>query len=240
MNIGQHIHILKVPMGPDHYIHPVVIEDPDGLTLVDTGMLGEASFLEEAMTKAGLDLSRLKRILITHQDIDHIGNVTVLADQFPEVEIFVHRDDVAAVTGLEPSIKFTPERISKMPQPMQDTANQFISKLSHLHIARVLEDGDRLPYGGGLEVIHTPGHTPGHISLYFPSQRLVLAADAMRVIDGELVGPAEALTPDMNLAIESLTKLAALPVEQILCYHGGLYSREPQARIAALAGQASE
>ncbi|MNI87666.1 putative metallo-hydrolase YflN [compost metagenome] len=97
-----------------------------------------------------------------------------------------------------------------------------------------LQDGQRLPWAGGIEIIHTPGHTPGHICLYLPDQELLLAADELRVLEGQLAGPWDAATPDMPLALRSLRKLKDLPVRSILCYHGGLFEGSPQPLIDSL------
>ena len=106
------------------------------------------------------------------------------------------------------------------------------------NVDRLVVDGELLPLQGGTRVIHTPGHTPGHICLFVEQENLLLAADALRVVGGSLVGPAEAVTPDMPEALRSLRKLAELPVKRVLCYHGGLYEgADIPGRIAELAEQ---
>lgn len=64
-------------------IYPVLLKDEDGLTLIDTGMLGQFEPLRKAISVVGEDISRVKRIILTHQDIDHIGNVHALLDLLP-------------------------------------------------------------------------------------------------------------------------------------------------------------
>lgn len=97
-----------------------------------------------------------------------------------------------------------------------------------------LEDGQVLPVHGGVQVVYTPGHTPGHISLYVPDERLLIAADMLRVEDGQLLGPNAANTPDMAQAEESLAKLAVLDIEYVLCYHGGLWGPGVGGRLQEL------
>ncbi|KAI7258812.1 hypothetical protein KC345_g10474 [Hortaea werneckii] len=128
----------------------------------------------------------------------------------------------------------TPERISRMPLAFQEQINIFLDQLAQLGEITALQDGQRLPWGGGAEVIHTPGHTPGHISLYIPQEKLLLAADELRVVEGRLAGPMESATPDMPLALQSLNKLSRLPVRNVLCYHGGWYDGSPQPLIDTL------
>ncbi|MDN4084807.1 MBL fold metallo-hydrolase [Paenibacillus polymyxa] len=237
MNIGTQILILEVSMGPffgNSIIHPVLLKDEDGLTLIDSGMLGQLEPLRKAISDVGEDISRLKRIIITHQDIDHIGNVQALLDLLPSTALLAHKDDIPYMTGERPFIKLTPERINLMEPALKQQAEDMIRRLPDLRFAHMLEDGEHLPYGGGIQIIHTPGHTPGHISLYAPAHKLLLAADELRVVEGELVGPAESATPDMPLALKSLDKLTVLDVDKVLCYHGGYYDQNVQARLQAL------
>ncbi|WP_128100822.1 MBL fold metallo-hydrolase [Paenibacillus sp. DCT19] len=216
-------------------IHPVMLRDEDGITLVDTGMIGQFAELQSALEEAGAKLHEIKRIIITHQDIDHIGNLGALVEAVPDVEIWAHADETPYLQGKLPLIKFTPERRAMLAPPTLELAEQLLSGLPSLHIARILEDGDILPLQGGVQVIHTPGHTPGHICLYFREKQFLLAADELRVVDGELVGPAPPATPDMPEALRSLKRLIGLKMDTVLCYHGGEYTKAPSERVAELA-----
>lgn len=215
-------------------IYPVMLRDEDGITLVDTGMIGQFEGLESALEQEGVQLADIKRIILTHQDIDHIGNLGALLDAIPGLEVWAHADEVPYIKGEKPLIKFTPERISLLPEPVHSQAKQLLSQLPEIEISRVLEDGDMLPLQGGIQVIHTPGHTPGHICLYFRESEFLLAADELRVVDDELVGPAPPVTPDMPEALRSLKRLTGLKLNKVLCYHGGEYTNEPSEHIAKL------
>lgn len=227
MHIGSHITVLNVPMESTFghsVIHPVLLKDQDGLTLVDTGMITQWDRMKDAIAEQGEDYRQIKRVILTHQDIDHIGNVHSLLDELPDTALLAHEDEVAYLTGDKPFIKMTPERISQLQGMMRQDTDVLLARLPDLRFAKLLQDGDVLPYGGGIQIIHTPGHTPGHISIYVPGEGLLLAADELRVVDEELVGPLDVATPDMKQAILSLDKLLELDIRQILCYHGGLYS----------------
>lgn len=227
--------MLSPVMGPTE-IFPVLLKDEDGLTLIDTGMFGQYESLVQAISDSGEQLSDIRRIIITHQDIDHIGNLALLARELPGVRLFIHPDDLPAVTASQPMIKMNPQRVSQMPQAFQEQFSQFLEQLQTLDGITELHDGEHLPWGGGLEIIHTPGHTPGHICLYVLEEELLLAADELRVVEGKLAGPAESATPDMPLALRSLRKLEGRPIQSVLCYHGGLYEGSPQGLIDELTG----
>lgn len=233
MNIGHNVIALTIPLGPSE-VHPVLLKDEDGLTLIDTGMFDQYDALIQAVKDAGEAPSSIKRIILTHQDTDHIGNLPALARELPDAQLFAHPGDLPVINGSQPMLKMTPERIAQLPQARQEEFQQFLEQLRQLKDITELHDGEHLPWGGGLEIIHTPGHTPGHICLYLPEQKLLLAADELRIVDGKLAGPWDAATPDMPLALRSLLKLKDLPIRSVLCYHGGLYEGSPQALIGSL------
>ncbi|WP_052098245.1 hypothetical protein [Paenibacillus stellifer] len=78
------------------------------------------------MNKKRLQLSDIKRVIITYQDIDHIGNLFELSNLIPELELLAHADDIPYLTGDLPFIKFTRERIEMMPGPAKDMALHFL------------------------------------------------------------------------------------------------------------------
>ena len=98
-------------------------------------------------------------------------------------------------------------------------------------VLRVLQGGEVLPFHGGIEVIATPGHTPGHVCYFVTSLGLLISGDALRVENGELTGPSPGATPDMPAAIESLKNLLRYPIRSVICYHGGFFSKDPIPRI---------
>lgn len=85
-------------------------------------------------------------------------------------------------------------------------------------------------------VIDTPGHTPGHISLYHMPSKTLIAGDAMTIVDGQLLGPNPLHTFDISVAKESLERLTTYDIDSVICYHGGLYSGDTNSRILELAG----
>jgi glyoxylase-like metal-dependent hydrolase (beta-lactamase superfamily II) len=83
-------------------------------------------------------------------------------------------------------------------------------------------DGDLLPICGGIEVIHSPGHTPGHIGLFLKKSGLLVGGDALNVGDGKLVGANPAHSLDMELAGASFEKLKGYGAKGVVAYHGGV------------------
>ena len=95
-----------------------------------------------------------------------------------------------------------------------------------------LEDGDEV---FGLQIIGTPGHTPGHISVYDEASRLLLAGDAMNGEDGGITGANPRFTDDMDLASDSIRRLSSRTVDTVLFGHGEPVIEDAQATMVALA-----
>src|SRR5207253_6183849 len=88
-----------------------------------------------------------------------------------------------------------------------------------------VEDGEALQIGDGAVVVHTPGHTPGHISVILPSQRVLIVGDAAGCLLGRVGMPLGMYTEDLDLARDSIRKLAELDFDTACFGHGTAYLR---------------
>jgi len=188
---------------------------------------------------AGVSFAQLRRLIITHQDWDHIGGIPdVLRATGGKAEVFAHAAEKPFIDGTLRPIKLTPERIAArlqmLPEHLRAEAAAAFANIPRIPVGQTLQDKDVLPFHGGIEVIHTPGHTPGHICLFLREERLLIAGDALRVENATLVGPAAEHTFDMPTALQSLRKLSAYDIDRVVCYHGGVYGPDASIRIAEL------
>lgn len=238
MKIADHIEMLeiKVPMGEhEMVIHPVVIYADNQAVLFDTGVPGCYDKIIEQIDPA----YPVQSLILTHDDLDHIGSFP----QFLEaasgtLDVYTHAQNVGAINGTEPFSKANPERINSMleqfPESIQKSFRSVFSTDTPEHVNHVLQGNEVLPFGEGLQVIHTPGHTPGHTSFYDIASKTLIAADALIVENGELHGPNPSFTLDMEQATNSLRAFQKLPIEAIVCYHGGLFKGDIQQRLNEL------
>jgi glyoxylase-like metal-dependent hydrolase (beta-lactamase superfamily II) len=157
--------------------------------------------------------------------------------------VLAHEQERPYIVGEKQLVKISPERmaqfyerLSSLPEEQREATIDAFANV-RARVDRTLTNGERLPYCGGISVTHTPGHTPGHISLYLEQSKVLVAGDALNVSDGRLVGPNPPLTPDMDQATSSLKKLAQYDVKTVVCYHGGPYSGDANTRIAELAAE---
>jgi glyoxylase-like metal-dependent hydrolase (beta-lactamase superfamily II) len=188
-----------------------LVAEEDGLTLVDTGPAGAAGRILAASREIG---APIRRIVLTHAHPDHVGGADRLMAALPDVELFAGRREAALMAGdLEliegETTRIDPRRVSALAGPVRGT----------------LEDGDRI---GSLEVVATPGHTPGHISLIDTRDRTLIAGDAVTTIgrvavSGELVlrwpFPAR-VTWDKGVARDSARRLLEFDPVRLATGHG--------------------
>jgi glyoxylase-like metal-dependent hydrolase (beta-lactamase superfamily II) len=231
--------MLEIPfalLGQRGAIHPSVIWDADSVVLVDTGVPGSATAIREECARAGVPYERLSQIILTHDDLDHIAGLgAVIRDASGPVEVLAHAADAPNIEAGRPG-KMTPERLAALPEERRRLMEAALERLrsEQGRVTHRLSGGERLPQCGGLWVIHTPGHTLGHICLYHEPSRTLIAGDALNVDGGVLRASSPAVSHDAGQALASLRALAAFDIAAVICYHGGLYQEAPNEHIARL------
>jgi glyoxylase-like metal-dependent hydrolase (beta-lactamase superfamily II) len=157
--------------------------------------------------------------------------------------VLSHAAEVPYIQGELIPIKMTPAMRKQMEEQMKSVSEERrqamqsmmdAMKNQKLKVDRTISDGEVLPYCGGIQIIHTPGHTPGHVCLFHITSKTMIAGDALFVENGKL-GPAPSfINADSRMAIESLRKLAGCDITSIIAYHGGLYRDYPNQRLVQI------
>ena len=212
-------------------IYPVLLRDEEHLVLIDSGYVGSHTLLSAAMEAHGVSLDQLTHVIITHHDHDHVGALAALKRSNPRIQIVSSAAEAPYIAGTMPALRLTQARAIQ-PTLTGDAAAAglgFIGLLEQVEPVDVdwtVSGGDVLPFCGGCEVVATPGHTPGHLSLYLPASRALIAGDAAVLDSGKLVLANPRYAENLALAEQSFRKIAAIDAETIVCYHGGVLTRE--------------
>jgi len=225
------LYILDIPFsffGVEDVIHPVVLKDDAHMALVDCGHIGQLTALEQAMQAAGLSCGGLTHVLITHQDHDHMGALYDLKQKYPRVQVVASAEEAPYISGKRKSLRLEQAESMQAALPLEQQAFglafcRLLESVRPVDVDIEVQDGDVLPWCGGCAVVATPGHTPGHVSLYVKQENTMIAGDAAALENGLPVVANPGYALNLAEAEASLRRLRESGAERIICYHGGEY-----------------
>jgi len=211
--------------GQKNHIYPSLIILNNELTLVDTGYTGFLTLISKEISKKGYEIKELKNIIITHYDDDHIGSLYDFKEKYPWVNIIASETESKYISGAMKSERLiqAEEMLKTMSNEKIEFGKWFIKQLktlNHVSIDEKVLDGDMI-LDNKCKVVATPGHTSGHISLYFPSLKSVITGDAAVNENHELAIANPYFCLNIKEAEQSLSKIKNLKAETYYCYHGG-------------------
>lgn len=221
--------ILDIPFsfdGAAKHLWPVLLFSPQDTVLVDCGYPGFLETLESAMGQVGVDPASLTKLVVTHQDDDHMGAAAALVRKYPHVQVVASRVESPYISGKQKNLRLeqAEQLQSRLPEDQQSFGLQFCARLRQVEPVAVdiqVEDGDRFDWGGGCVILGTPGHTPGHISLFLPQEDLLITGDAAVAEGGALVLANPHFCLDTDTAKQSLARIKDMNCRQYVCYHSG-------------------
>lgn len=232
MKIAPHIHRL----GND-IVASYLVEMPEGITLIDAGLPGHWSDLQDELALLGRPLSDVRGLVLTHGDSDHIGFAERLRRE-TGAPVYVHAADAErAQTGTKPKVATGPMKIGPAARFMAYAVRKNGLRTRYVQEVQVVEDGDILDLPGSPVVVGMPGHSPGSIAVHVPTADAVFVGDALttrHVLTGRDGAQPAPFTDDTAQADDSLDRLAALGASWVLPGHGAPVNESPSAVAAAV------
>ena len=183
--------------------------------LVDAGLWGSQGLILNGLEKLGLSRDKLRMAVVTHAHPDHSGGLAGLVGD-TGIPVGAHKLEADIIYGrVTPPSPLGNKLLGRITQPA-------FSKLlgSPVPVDEQLEDGDVIPFGTDVRVVHLPGHTEGSIGLHLPQKRTVIVGDALQYKLGRrLSPPAAAVTQDPEGAMASLERLSSMDFDTICFSH---------------------
>ena len=140
MKIKENIYLLELPnINPESkdFIYPTLIKKGQELTLIDTGFPNQVDTIKSAIEKENLDFTNLKTIILTHHDVDHMGNVKSLLKLLPQIELIVFEDEADYINGSKTPCKI--EMIEKNLHKLDEGSKQFYKLFKSFYKNRKLK-----------------------------------------------------------------------------------------------------
>jgi glyoxylase-like metal-dependent hydrolase (beta-lactamase superfamily II) len=232
MLITSHVYQLSRLQGRGIWGANVFLLVGDTLTLIDTGFKGRSAHIIRELARLGYLPADITSIIITHHHADHTGSLATLKE-VTRARVIAHAADAPYIDG-------------SLPQPGPANPEWLGDILTPIHglwatipvaVDRLVGDGDELPILGGIKILHTPGHTPGSISLLLEKEGLVIVGDVLSRNTLGLSLPSKAFTIDLAQEIQSIRRLASLDFTFIGFGHGLALTRNAHMAVIDFASR---
>jgi glyoxylase-like metal-dependent hydrolase (beta-lactamase superfamily II) len=221
----------RIPTAPFSGTNSFAFVGDDGqVTLVDAGLSFAPPRIVAGLAAFGKHPKDVTRIVLTHTHADHAGGVAKVAAQ-TGAPVAVHAEDAGyARRGVVP------------PTNRATTVGRLFerfgaTRFNRVDVAQELQDGDELDVAGGLRVVHTPGHTPGHVSLLHPRSGVLVTGDSIMNVLGLRWAP-KPLCTDPRLSQATADRLADLDYRVAAFTHGPHVADRARDRVRAFLSRA--
>lgn len=196
MKVTEKVHALESTKG--NYAYLVLDEE---ITVIDTGMPRQGQAILRELESLNINLSDIKHIMLTHHDIDHIGNVALL-EKATGAKVWASKEDIQYIYG--------------------EKSRPGIKKIISLFMkAKLPKEISPYPENGiinNLKIIPSPGHTPGHVCILF--EDVLFAGDLIRTSSDKIKPMMSIMNWNESLIGESIAKIDELSFKWICPAHG--------------------
>jgi glyoxylase-like metal-dependent hydrolase (beta-lactamase superfamily II) len=174
MEVAPGIYSLGQKQGAN--VHAFLLDDGQGVTVVDTLYDGDARLILDELDRIGRSPLDIKHLVMTHAHRSHLGGLARLKE-LSGAPIYAHEweADIIAADRVAQPVSRRPYRPFRT-WPLQIALNFNLSRHPPATVDHYIHDGDRV---GPLTVIFAPGHSPGHLAFIWPERKLLIAGDAV-------------------------------------------------------------
>jgi glyoxylase-like metal-dependent hydrolase (beta-lactamase superfamily II) len=199
---------------PDSHIYVLGDAGSEDLTIVDCGIVEMGNYKLDELDGYGISIEQVKRIIMTHTHLDHIGCLRDFLERGPHIELWVHREEATYLESGDDRVVFGNKMFESMIRSQYDIPERFFE----FKVTRKLEGGEFLDVGGNrFKVIHIPGHSIGSIGLYDETRKIFLSGDTIYA-DGA-IGRYDLFSADSEMLKESLEIIRDLEINTLLPCH---------------------
>ena len=199
---------------PDSHVYLIGKPSSKDLTLVDAGLMKKGAYKLKAIETLGIKIEDIKRIIMTHTHLDHIGCLSEIRRHAPHVELWIHANEADPLEQGDEKTVYGMDMFRSMCQPQYGLKEGDFK----VKVARKLRGGETLEIGDMTwEIMHIPGHSSGSIALYNRSSKVLIPGDVVYA-DGA-IGRFDLHGAEGAQLKESLMKLGDLEVEVLLPGH---------------------
>jgi glyoxylase-like metal-dependent hydrolase (beta-lactamase superfamily II) len=198
------------------HVHAFLIDNGGELTLVDTLFEGDARQVLEAIRAIGRSVTDLTQIAITHSHRSHLGGMAALK-RASGATLYAHEWEADILSGdrrAQPVTLLPKQSLKLLPFQL----GLFLNRPRHVPcpVDELLEDGDAV---GPLQVLHTPGHSPGHLAFSWPERGFLIAGDSIATWP-QFGGGWRAFNLNVKQHSASLRRMAVLDARIVGVGHG--------------------
>lgn len=199
----------------DYLTCSYVVRKADGIVLIDAGMNADGSDVLEGVAQLGASPQDVTTVLVTHWHQDHVAGLEAVK-AITGATVYAHAREVPYLKGEAARRGLVGAVAKRIPEwSVLVLAKGLLGEALDRPVTpdALVDDGDVV---AGMQVVSSPGHTPGHNCYFDPDHRALFAGDALAVIDGRVRFMSRPVTPDRPAARASMSKLLRLPID-IVC-----------------------